>query len=302
MNLTFYIIYTPDSFHLLKIAVKSLLKYTCYNYILVGNGLFDNESDEITKFVKFDNRLSYIDLPGSVVVPHGTALNHLFNISDSKYFCFMDSDVFAFNNFSDELESKVRKYDVVSSCKPIEWLQKKSAKGYRGHCTIAPSGKPVAITYFAIYRRKKVKTIINKYKISFERYMRRSQVSEEIELMLSPEDQHTWKFNTAKLINILQSYHKHRFHYQEFDGLVHLGGVSRFSEHSFHGTRSTNNKNPVAVDRLATRQYFHELLSRFLESDYSLPELNLNDAVFQKNVNDASLKLIELAQIVNGET
>jgi hypothetical protein len=295
MNLTFYIIYTPDSFRLLKIAVKSLLKYTCYNYILVGNGLFDNESDEITKFVKFDNRLGYIDLPGSVVVPHGTALNHLFNISDSKYFCFMDSDVFAFRDFSRELESKVHKNDVVSSCKPIEWLHKKSAEGYRGHCTVAPSGKPVAVTYFSIYRRKKVERIINKYKISFERYMRRSQVPKKIQNLLTPEDQHTWKFNTVKLINILQAYNKQKFHYQEFDGLIHLGGVSRYSEHAINGTRSINGKNPIAIDRVATRKHFHDLLNRFLKSDYSIPELHLHDCQLQQNIYEVSLKLAELA-------
>jgi len=297
MNLKFYIIYTSESFSKLTLAINSLLNFSNYHYILVGNGLSSSEAQEIELFVKKSSRLSFLDLPGNVTVPHGTALTHLFNTSNDQFFCFMDSDVFAFKDFSKELESKIAENDVISSCKPIEWLHKTSISGYRGHCTVSPSGLNIAMTYFAIYKRLSVNPILNKYKISFERYMRASQVPKDIHNLLSKKDQHTWKFNTAKLLNILQAYNGSKLYYQEFDGLIHLGGVSRYSEHTIQGTRkSINSNNTQAVDRVKSRCYFHELLTNIEQEKFVFPKLDLKDTLFETSIRNVSQKLILLYQ------
>ncbi len=303
MHLKFYIIYTPNSFSKLKLAINSLLLNTDYHFILVANGLEYIEFCEIQDFISNNKRLDIIDLPGNVTIPHGTALNHLFNIASSDYFCFMDSDIFAFKDFSEQLNQLVKENDVVSSCKPLEWLRKKSPKGYRGHCTVSPSGKNIAMTYFAVYKRDKVRPVLNKYGISFERYMRKSQIPEKAMSVLSEPDKHTNKFNTAKLLNILQAYDGVKFAYKEFDGLVHLGGVSRYSEHTIQGTRNINKSNPVAVDRVATRYYFHNLLENIKNNCYELPDLSLNDTALENHVIETSHELILLKKsIVEAKT
>jgi len=295
MNLKFYIIYTSESFSKLKLAINSLLNFTQYQYVLVCNGLSSAQANEIEYFSKCSTQLGFIDLPGNVTIPHGTALTHLFNTSDEDYFCFMDSDIFAFSDFTEELENKIKQFDVVSSGKPIEWHEKKSVNGYRGHCSISPSGKNIAMTYFSVYKRNSITSLLEKYAISLERYMRKSQVPLSVQTLLSEKDQHTWKFNTAKLLNILQAYNGYKLHYQEFNGLVHLGGVSRYSEHSIHGTRKTiNPKNYQALDRVKSRHFFHQLLTNIENGNYSLPELELHDLVFSKNIINISNDLIQL--------
>lgn len=297
MNLTFFIIYTPESFSKLKIAIDSLLHFTNYKYILVGNGLSESEYSAISSYCNTNNNLSCLDLPGNITIPHGTALTHLFNISNLDFFCFLDSDIVAFEDFSNELEKLILTNDIVSSCKPIEWLMKNSPKGYRGHCTVSPSGKNVAITYFAVYKREKVVSILQKYNISFERYMRKSQVPIEVQELLSLQDQYTWKFNTAKLLNILQAYAGQRFAYQEFQGLIHLGGVSRYSEHTKQGTRNKiDPENYQAFDRVHSRYFFHQLLTNIKNNSFIIPEINLYDHVFQQSLLNVSNRLIKLKQ------
>lgn len=297
MNLTFYIIYTPESFSILKLAIESLVYYTNYNYILVGNGISENEFDEIHQFCNTSDQLDCIELPGNVTVPHGTALTHLFSTSESEYFCFMDSDIFAFNDFSKQLEQLIKNHDVVSSCRPIEWLNKTVDRGYRGQCTVSPSGKPVAMTYFSVYKRSKVAPILKKHKISFERYMRKHQIPNEIQSILNPRDQHTWVFNTAKLVNILQSYNSCTFAYQEFEGLIHLGGVSRFTVHNIQGTRKKmNTNNHQAMDRLNSRNYFFHLLTNIENRLFKLPEINLHDKELENKVLNVGQNLILLRQ------
>lgn len=294
MHLNFHIIYTPLSFSKLKLAIDSLLAYTQYHYTLVANGMEYSEICEMNNYVSTNKRLQLIDLPGNVTIPHGTALNHLFNLSNEPYFCFMDSDVFAFNDFTNYLEPLIHENNVVTSCKPIEWLLKDSPKGYRGHCTVSPSGKEIAMTYFSVYKRETAEKTLNEYGISFERYMRQSQIPEKALSKLSESDKHTYKFNTAKLLNILQAYDGQKLAYKEFEGLIHLGGVSRYSEHSIQGTRKINQSNLVAVDRVASRYYFHCLLENIKKSKYDMPDLNLNDKVFQKRAIEISHELIGL--------
>jgi hypothetical protein len=295
MNLKFYIIYTPESFSKLKLAIKSLLHFTNYQYVLVSNGLSTEEANQIEQNTKKSAYLKFIDLPGNITIPHGTALTHLFNISDDEYFCFMDSDIFAFADFTKDLEEKIKSNDVVSSGKPIEWWDKTSAFGYRGHCSVSPSGKNVAMTYFSVYKRSSISPLLSKYAISFERYMRKQQVPEGVQNLLSEKDQHTWKFNTAKLLNIVQAYSGYHLHYQEFNGLVHLGGVSRYSEHSIHGTRKMiKPDNYQALDRIKSRFYFHQLLSNITYENYSLPKLELYDLDFLNNIIKISNDLIQL--------
>lgn len=287
MDLRFFVIYTPNSFHLLQFAIKTLVQFSEFKYSLVGNGVSQEELDDIKQFCQQNPRLNWIDLPGNVVVPHGTALNHLFNTTDDEYFCFADSDVFATGAFTDELIPLVKAHDVFSSCKPIEWLVQDAVQGYRGHCTTSPSGKPVSMTYFSTYKRARVNTILKKYNISFERYMRREQVPAPVAQMLSDQDQHTWKFNTAKLLNIVQAYQGQSFAYQEFEHLIHLGGVSRYSENSkTHDSKAIMAKRPQARDRLLMRAFFYELLNHFSHDQITMPEIDL----FNKDLEAAVLK------------
>lgn len=299
MNLKFYVIYTPESFAILSTAVKSLLMNTPYYFVLVGNGVYDNELSQIKTLVRQNSRIDYLDLPGSVTVPHGTALMHLLKHHDDDYFCFCDSDIFATKNVVQELEVAMADSDVFSSCKPLEWTVREDKRGYRGHCVTSPSGLNLAMTYFSIYKTEPLKTILNQYQISLERYMRYEQVPDSVKRIISTEDQHNWKFNTAKLANLMQAMSGMTLRYQEIDGLLHLGGISRFSVHNIEGTRSEiNPNNKVANDRLNSRYYFYQLLERLSIDafNFTLPELDLSNKEFQKVIKKTTQTLIQLYQ------
>ena len=299
MNLKFYVIYTPESFAILSTAIKSLLINTPYYFVLVGNGVYDNELSQIKTLVRQNSRLDYLDLPGSVTVPHGTALMHLLKHHDDDYFCFCDSDIFATKNVVQELEGAMSDSDVFSSCKPLEWAVKEDKRGYRGHCVTSPSGLNLAMTYFSIYKTEPLKTILNQHQISLERYMRPEQVPKQVAKLISTQDQHNWKFNTAKLANLMQAMSGMRLRYQEVDGLLHLGGISRYSLHNIEGTRSEIKKdNKIGLDRLSSRHYFYQLLERLSKDpfEFELPRLNLYQNDFQEVINNSSQSLICLYQ------
>lgn len=299
-DLNFYIIYTPKSFHLLKFAVKSLLFNSKYDYTLVGNGLSRKEAEEIFSFSKKNKRLHFIDMPGNVAVPHGTALMHLLQHHHKNYFCFCDSDIFGVSDFTDELNLQVKQSDVFSSCKPLEWLTKKSPAGYRGHCTISPSGNPVSLTYFSIYKTKSLKQTIERYEISLERYMRREQVPQNIQQLINIKDQHNWKFNTAKLVNLMQSTSGMRIEYKEIKGLLHLGGISRYSQHHMNNNRKVNMNDVIAIDRLNSRHFFYELLSVLSTpaDTHCLPTLKVQNKPFYDQIKKAEAKIVELFKLM----
>lgn len=299
MKLHFYIIYTPESFVILSAAIKSLLINTSYDFTLVGNGIYDKELKQLKSFVSQNNRLNYIDLPGSVTVPHGTALMHLLSSHEDDHFCFCDSDIFATKNITQELESAIADCDVFSSCKPLEWTVREDKRGYRGHCVTSPSGLNLAMTYFSVYKTEPLKAVLNQHQISLERYMRPEQVPKQVAKFISTQDQHNWKFNTAKLANLMQAMSGMRLRYQEIDGLLHLGGISRYSLHNIEGTRSEIKKdNKIGLDRLSSRHYFYQLLERLSKDpfEFELPRLNLYQNDFQEVIKNSSQSLICLYQ------
>jgi hypothetical protein len=293
MDLRFFVIYTPKTFSILKAAVQSMHHFSNYRFTLVGNGIDDQEVKELSEFCQQSNRYNFVDLPGNVTVPHGTALMYLLNSCEDEYFCFMDSDIFAAADYTAELENYIRTSDVFSSCKPLEWLNKTSAPGYRGHNTVSPSGLSVATTYFSVYKRVKLIDVLRKYKISMERYMRIVQVPNNVINLISEKDKHTWKFNTGKLANLLQSMDGAIFNHAELSDVFHLGGVSRFSEHSINNTRGDISKsNTKAMDRLAVREYFYELLSYLSSLSQTKPQrISLHDKSFENIVNIHTKKL-----------
>ncbi len=307
LNLKFYIIYTPETFRLLSAAIKSLLMHSPYRFTLVANGLGQEELMSLIAFTNKNNRLEYLDLPGGVIVPHGTALTYLLHQHDESYFCFADSDIFATNNFSQELDNLVKQNDVFSSCKPLEWTTKQSKNGYRGHNWISPSGLKLAMTYFSVYRTEMLTNVLNKYKVSLERYMRKEQVPNHIKPLISEIDQHNWKFNTAKLANLLQATEGMKLLYQDIDSLIHLGGISRFSVHNIEGTRKTiNSENSVAVDRLSSRNYFYNLIEGLSKNPAlaHFPELNIKNQMFKQTIIESSYrlqKIYEKMELVNLE-
>jgi hypothetical protein len=301
MNLRFFVIYTPQTFSILKSAVQSMHHFSDYHFTLVGNGIGVDEVEEITEFCQQSNRYTFLDLPGNVTVPHGTALMHLLKRCEDPYFCFMDSDIFASGEYAAELEAHVKQADVFSSCKPLEWLNKKSVPGYRGHNTISPSGLGVATTYFSVYQKVGLVQTLDKYKVSLERYMRAVQVPSDIAQLLAEKDKHTWKFNTGKLVNLLQSMDGMTFRHDELENVFHLGGVSRFSEHSINDSRNDiNQNNTQALDRLAVREYFHALLSHLNDSAQPMPNsLSLHNQAFQQVVLFYSEKIESIFQLLS---
>lgn len=307
-DLKFYIIYTPETFAILSPAIKSLLMFSPYRYTLVGNGLNDEEMQALISFTQQNSRLDFIDLPGGVIVPHGTALMHLLKFHDEAYFCFADSDIFATADFRDELEKSVIDNDVFSSCKPLEWKTKDSKNGFRGHNWIAPSGLKLSMTYFSVYKTDKLKGTLDKYDVSLERYMRQAQVPAKVQAMISETDQRNWKYNTAKLVNLLQATDGMKLFNQELNGLIHLGGISRFSVHNIEGTRKPVNKtNKVAMDRLSSRNYFYQLIDSLSQNPQvkDFPQLDILDQDFKQAIIEVSYRLQKTYQqmsCVNLET
>lgn len=227
MDLTFHIIFVPRTFRYLRLAVLSLLKYSKYRYRLVSNGLDRRELLQLRQFCQFSDRLECFPYPTRSVLPHGIVLSLLQQREPSGHFCFMDPDIFASSTFDQELESHLHDCDVFSSCDLVRVDSGEILVGYEGRCRQTPTGLPLALTYFAVYRNDLLRRVIMETGVGFEAYNSPEHYTDRIKVCLANMGlSDLVGCDTGKLLNVLSHAYDMTYKYRRLSGLTHIGGIT----------------------------------------------------------------------------
>ena len=228
MDLTFHIIFVPGTQRYLRLAVLSLLKHSPYRYRLVANGLDDEELRSLGAFCETSERLEFCPFPTGSVLPHGHLLSLLQGRESASHFCFLDSDIFAAASFADELEEHLTDCDIFSSC-DLMWMDSnRIATGGSGSCRQTTNGIPLATSFFAVYRNKPLRQLIQDHRVGFEVYDRPEHFSRPLQYRLRELGLSTTSgLDTGKLLSVLAHDDGLRQKYHSLESLIHIGSITR---------------------------------------------------------------------------
>jgi len=163
---------------------------------------------------------------------HGKVIDYLQAKSQDEYFCFMDSDIFAISELPD-LEKVMEEENLsgLFSAMPLwvkksEYIFKNNFRNMLGTYNQLYDGQCIGSTYFAIYKSKHLREIIEYYGASFEESLAKN-LSIEIQNQLNKIGfNHTFFFDTGKVINLLLHHHGYKLRNINLPQLCHIGGTS----------------------------------------------------------------------------
>lgn len=229
MDLTFHVVFVPGTVRYLRLPVATLLYHSPYRYRLVANALGPAELRLLRDFVAASDRLELFAYDASAPLAHGTMLNLLLPRESSPWFCFADSDIFAVEPFAPALEANLQDVDVFSSCCPSGWDACRVLPGFDGLCVRSPAGLPLAVTYFAAYRRRPLQQLVQDTGIGFETCRPPLYLPPFAARHPFPDDLRAVPFlDTGKLLNVVASRFNLRFSYRPLPALSHVGGLSSY--------------------------------------------------------------------------
>lgn len=262
MSITFNIIYTIGTVDRLLPFVHTLLKYTdtcCFR--LVDNGCSVEEAQRLKNYCQRSDRLEFYSLGVRKIVSHGQALNHLFGLDSSELFAFMDSDIFATGPFLEPHLQALEEHAGICSCLPI-WhrpseIEMREDFAIMGGCFLRTHSQTfLGVSYYAIYRRSAVQSVMDSTGIDFERYTW-NQLTPQQQQSLAGLGLKKNLYDTAKVLNIFLQQHGFTLSYEESAHLLHIGAFSGLSlqTQSLHAIlrNSLINNMPTALRRYLRR-------------------------------------------------
>jgi len=226
--LTFNVIYLPETVRYLSLFVFSLLEWSGCRFRLVANGCSDEERELLRRLCEQDDRLEFLALPMTEVVPHYRALEFLRDRERSDHFCFMDADIMAVGEFEHEILSRLERCAGVFSGLPIwcteaETLLPPRARRVVGRYHRTDQGLCLGTTYVAAYDNRKLGDLMSASGIGLRDYPWET-IPEEHRRRLVEMGMRRDKFDTAKVANLLLQARGERLEFVDCDGLLHIGG------------------------------------------------------------------------------
>ena len=225
-DLTFHVVFVPGTVRFLRLSTLSLLEFTPYRYRLISNGLGSDEIELLRRFCDSDPRLQLVVHPAQVPLLHATLLTLLESQNEDAFFCFADSDLFASEDFHEELEAKLADCDVFSSGGRIGFSEDERRLGHAGPEVESETGLPLATTFFSVYRSAPLRRVIRETGLSFEVFAQDEQLPARMALWLDEMGIGRKKFDTGKLMNIMAHRYGVRFRYEPLAALHHVGGLT----------------------------------------------------------------------------
>lgn len=229
-RLTLNVVYTPGTVAPLQFMFKSLLYWSDCEFCLVSNGCLPPEDRFLEGLAKQNKRVSYLKLPCENIWPHGDALNYLFRHSSAERFGFIDSDIFASDEFLTPLLGALEGCSAVFSGSPVwasqdDQVLRNGFKLASGPYTRTQSGKCIGCTYFAIYKRADIAGFIDQSGIGFCE-VDRQDLPPSVWRELEDAGLGFKCYDTGKFLNVMLLLSGGRTHYLNSDKLTHIGGYS----------------------------------------------------------------------------
>ena len=227
---TFNIIYTPGTVKYLSLFVMSLLKWSDCSFRLVTNGCRTEEKNYLKEFCNKYPRLEFMALHEGLILSHGQSLNYLQRMTDSNFFCFMDSDIFATGPFMEEFISQLNRYNMFFSGVSV-WQTEQGRilpdnfQNVFGRYSKTDKGVCLGSSYFAIYNNRTLTEFIRSAGIDFDQCLW-TAIKREYQKQLTTMGLKKEFYDTGKLLNLLLLAGGERFFFSDSPFIRHLGGVS----------------------------------------------------------------------------
>jgi len=292
--MTFNIIYTPNSVAATSFFIGSLLEYSDFNFRLVSNGCTIKERNQLTQLSESNCRLSYHCYPTNKCAVHGHVLNYLQAMTDEDYFCFMDSDIFAFSKIS-LADFMYKNAAAYFSAMPI-WVKDSECNMssnfhiMSGNFNMLDNNQCIGGSYFAVYNNTQLTEIMQHYSVGFEQ-CRLSQLSIEAQQILKSINFRQSIFDTGKAINVLMNSHGLKLTNIDLSNLIHLGGLSFETSLRKNKTWKENVKNNLQMylpNSVLPKSIKTEDWSRFIKYYKDTPqeeyEINYNQKIVRRNL------------------
>jgi hypothetical protein len=227
----FYIIYTPHTIANLHLILLSLIENTSIKIIAVGNGLGSNEMDMLSAFEQFgSDRFGYVGVSEQRVLSHPEVLMRLYKECNGDVFAFMDSDVFAFSDFVEEVNDSVVLGNNVFSGAPL-WADTHvvpiKGKKAAGRFLVDQNGYCLGGTYFSIYNKAGLDAAMDRFDIDFS-HREWSDLKTYEKNILTKKGLVYDRYDNAKVLNVLLDEIGHPSVYMPLTQTCHFGGLSRY--------------------------------------------------------------------------
>lgn len=256
-DLRFHVIYTPGTFQYLRPFLFSLLRWSDCRFRVVSNGCGKSERRLIESTCRRSSRLEVIHFRQKAVLPKGRVLNALYTREKGRFFCCMDSDIFAVGQWLDEVVEELGHHAAIFSAP--HFLMSEEGKtmpakieGAFGIHVRDPEGHCIGTTCFAIYDKKISDAYIHAKGIDFSGTAW-AHVPAAYRSCFVRRGLQVKEFNSGKILNICMSCDGASLFYRNLENLRHIGGFSFAKPNRLHGESI-----PTSRDRRA--DYFYELL------------------------------------------
>lgn len=300
-KLIFNCIYTHGTVNLLLPMASSLITHNDIKLRLISNGCSKDEILILRNIAANNENILFYNYQFEKIVPHHEVLNHIFELDNDKYFCFLDSDIFCTSNFITSVIDDLNNTAALFSCKPISESPKEpELERLQGRHFHARKNRLVGGSYFAIYNRSNVKEIIKKTGLKFNR-MEWVDIDHDIQSTLVDNALKYSRYDTAKLLNIFLHLNNYKLKYTEYDTVFHIGGLSWNTSINGNKKDLTFNVQNVslkkAIDKRYTiASYFTDLIEA-LTYNKELPQLNrIDNLEEQEKIKLTAQKIIDLYQ------
>ena len=276
-ELTFNIVYTPGTFPYLRLFLLSLLKWSDCSFRLVTNGCSRRERKMVESACRESIRLECFHFPKLRTAAKGKVLSALQKMERDRFFCCLDSDIFAVGPFLDEIEGDLVRFAAIFSAPHFLMPENRKTMppGYPGAYGIHmndPGGRCIGTTCFAVYDNQVLSQSIRRLGIDFSSSSW-AQVPAEFKPLFTQRGLKVENYDSGKILNACMSYSGKSLIYRNLPALKHIGGFS-------FARAGRRKRAPRSKPRDLRADYFYEMM-RSLFAGEALPPIPAPDQQFQ---------------------
>ena len=227
---TFNVIYVPGSVHTLVDFARSLVMHSSFHYRLVSNACDRNEEAFLAQQAARNPRLEFASLDSRQLLPHGEALQRLFERERAPYFACMDSDIFARGPFLDDAQALLADHAALFSGLPT-WLAPDERVMPRrfvfmsGRFSHTDDGRCLGVSYCAVYRRAELERVMTRTGTTFHaRHW--SELTPRQRALLTRMKLEKRRYDTIKLVNLMLADAGSSLLVRSEPNLMHVGALS----------------------------------------------------------------------------
>jgi hypothetical protein len=227
---TFNIIYVPGTARALFDFARSLAEHSMYRFRLVSNACTAEEEAFLERNASTQPRLEFRSLEAKTVLPHGEALQRLFESESAGTFACMDSDIFARGAFLTDAQSLLSRHVALFSGLPSwqapeERVMPRHFAFMSGRFSETDDGRCLGVSYCAMYRRAEIETVMDRTGVTFHR-RKWSELSREQRSLLAEMKLEKRSYDTIKLVNLMLVQSSLSLGMCPDRNLVHVGALS----------------------------------------------------------------------------